>query len=218
MGCAGVLHCKRLFSGGRICSQIGLCTYVHAHKQLSNSRLRHRSTVYAPAHPIPGKLRKKPDHVGLGAVRQWQRSAMRGRSARPFKIRRSNMHREATVFGWFVLILGVLGIASGCEILIRGAIHAEGSSCKALCGISLLLAQFFFAHSGGRCGGIFLLVIRRMRSFGWLSSPERQIEDMVLNSCYGSFAEAAPAPACLRQKIHKNSLCHIPHAQRLLSF
>lgn len=53
------------------------------------------------------------------------------------------MRRDATVFAWLILILGVFGTANGSAILIRGAFHAEGASCKAICGISRLFADFF---------------------------------------------------------------------------
>lgn len=53
------------------------------------------------------------------------------------------MYRDSTVLAWCVLILGVFGIVDGSDILIGGAIHTDGSSCKAICGLSLLLSQFF---------------------------------------------------------------------------
>lgn len=85
------------------------------------------------------------------------------------------MHREATVFGWFMLILGVLGIANGSDILIRGAIHAEGTSCKAICGLSLLLAKIFTPNIGAVAAGIFYLLLGSCLAFvGYLVLRGRQ--------------------------------------------
>ena len=90
-------------------------------------------------------------------------------------LRKSDMHREATVFGGFMLILGVFGIANGIAILIRGVIHAEGSSCKAICGISLLLAQFFNPAVGAvSAGSIYLLIGSCIAVLGFMVLRNRQ--------------------------------------------
>lgn len=85
------------------------------------------------------------------------------------------MHREATVFGWCILILGVLGIANGSAILIRGAVHAEGISCKAICGISLLLAELFTPAIGDvAAGAIYLLLGSCLALVGYQVLRDRQ--------------------------------------------
>lgn len=85
------------------------------------------------------------------------------------------MRREAMVFGWFILILGVFGIANGSAILIRSAIHVEGASCKAICGISLLLAELFTPAIGDvAAGAIYLLVGSCLALVGYLVLRDRQ--------------------------------------------
>jgi small neutral amino acid transporter SnatA (MarC family) len=69
------------------------------------------------------------------------------------------MYRESTVLAWCIFILGVFGIADGSDALIRGAIHAEGSSCKVICGLSLLLSQFFSPAVGALATGIIYLLL-----------------------------------------------------------
>lgn len=69
------------------------------------------------------------------------------------------MRREATVFGGLILALGVFGIANGSAILIRGAIHAEGTSCKTICGISRLLAELFTPAIGAASAGAICLLL-----------------------------------------------------------
>ncbi|WP_287876647.1 hypothetical protein [Aquitalea sp.] len=69
------------------------------------------------------------------------------------------MYRGGTIFAWCVLILGVFGIADGSGILIRGVIHAESTSCKAICGLSLLLSQFFSPAVGALAAGIIYLLL-----------------------------------------------------------
>lgn len=69
------------------------------------------------------------------------------------------MYRDSTVLAWCVLILGVFGIVDGSDILIRGAMHTDGSSCKAICGLSLLLSQFFSPVVGALATGIIYLLL-----------------------------------------------------------
>ncbi len=69
------------------------------------------------------------------------------------------MRREAMVFGGFILVLGVFGIVNGSAILIRGAIHVEGTSCKAICGILLLLAELFTPEFGAAAAGSIYLLL-----------------------------------------------------------
>lgn len=71
------------------------------------------------------------------------------------------MRREAMVFGGFILVLGVFGIVNGSAILIRGAIHVEGTSCKAICGILLLLllAELFTPEFGAAAAGAIYLLL-----------------------------------------------------------
>lgn len=85
------------------------------------------------------------------------------------------MRREATVFGRFILILGVSGIANGSAILIRGAIHAEGTSCKTICGISRLLAEIFSPAVGAAsAAAIFLLLGSCLALVGYLVLKDRK--------------------------------------------
>lgn len=69
------------------------------------------------------------------------------------------MYRKSTVLAWCVLILGVFGIVHGSEILIRGAMHTDGSSCKAICGLSLLLSQFFSPAVAPLAAGVIYLLL-----------------------------------------------------------
>ena len=69
------------------------------------------------------------------------------------------MRRDATVFAWLILILGVFGTANGSAILIRGAFHAEGASCKAICGIARLFADFFSPVVGAASAGAIYLLL-----------------------------------------------------------
>ena len=69
------------------------------------------------------------------------------------------MHRQSTVWAWCILILGVFGIAGGSDVLMRGAVHAEGSSCKAFCGLSLLFAQLLGPAAGAIAVGVIYLIL-----------------------------------------------------------
>ncbi|WP_159877079.1 hypothetical protein [Aquitalea denitrificans] len=69
------------------------------------------------------------------------------------------MYRERTVLAWCIFIFGVFGIVDGGDALIRGAIHAEGSSCKVICGLLLLLSQFFSPAVGALAAGIIYLLL-----------------------------------------------------------
>ncbi|QBJ79769.1 hypothetical protein [Aquitalea sp. USM4] len=69
------------------------------------------------------------------------------------------MYRDSTVLAWCVLILGVFGIVDGSDILIRGAMYADGSSCKAICGLSLLLSQFFSSAVVALAVGVIYLLL-----------------------------------------------------------
>ena len=53
------------------------------------------------------------------------------------------MRREAKYVGWFLLILGIASIAINCLTLAGGDYQASGTSCKAICGISLLISEVF---------------------------------------------------------------------------
>ena len=69
------------------------------------------------------------------------------------------MYRDSTVLAWCVLILGVFSIVNGSDILIRGAMHTDRSSCKAICGLSLLLSQFFSPVVAPLAAGIVYLLL-----------------------------------------------------------
>ena len=69
------------------------------------------------------------------------------------------MHRQSTVLAWCILILGVFGIAGGSDVLMRGAVHAGGSSCKVICGLSLLLAQLLGPAAGALALGVIYLML-----------------------------------------------------------
>ena len=53
------------------------------------------------------------------------------------------MRREAKYVGWFLLILGIASIAINCLTLAGGDYQASGTSCKAICGIGLLISEVF---------------------------------------------------------------------------
>ena len=53
------------------------------------------------------------------------------------------MCREAKFVGWFLLILGITSIAISCIIWAGGDFQAKGTSCKAICGIGLLISEVF---------------------------------------------------------------------------
>ena len=53
------------------------------------------------------------------------------------------MCREAKFVGWFLLILGITSIAISCIIWAGGDFQANRTSCKAICGIGLLISEVF---------------------------------------------------------------------------
>ncbi len=54
------------------------------------------------------------------------------------------MQRKVKLIGMFALLLGAVAVSSGISIWIGGSPAAsEGLSCKAICGITLLIAEFF---------------------------------------------------------------------------
>ena len=69
------------------------------------------------------------------------------------------MRRKAKILGWFFLLLGIGGIAMGCLLFAGNEYPASGTSCKAICGITLLASEIFNPNVGRFLeGGLLLLV------------------------------------------------------------
>jgi hypothetical protein len=67
------------------------------------------------------------------------------------------MEREAKWVGWFALVLGCVGILAGVGTLAGGFVPAEGTSCKAICGLALLATEVFGAGVGTLVAGLLWL-------------------------------------------------------------
>ena len=51
--------------------------------------------------------------------------------------------------GAFVLALGIFALVVSANLLLGGAAQSGGLSCKSICGLTLLVTQFFGARAGG---------------------------------------------------------------------
>jgi hypothetical protein len=67
------------------------------------------------------------------------------------------MRREAILFGWFLLVLGCSGILAGIGQLLNGSLPAAGLGCKAICGITQLMATLWGSNSASAVGGLLWL-------------------------------------------------------------
>ncbi|MDR0217137.1 MAG: hypothetical protein LBJ15_24440 [Comamonas sp.] len=79
------------------------------------------------------------------------------------------MRREAKIAGYFFLLLGIGGIAMGCLLFVGNESPASGTSCKAICGIALLVSEVFNPNVGRFIeGGLLLLAGLGFTFFGHL--------------------------------------------------
>ncbi len=69
------------------------------------------------------------------------------------------MRREAKMVGAFVLALGIFALVVSANLLLGGAAQSGGLSCKSICGLTLLVTQFFGARAGGFLGSLLWLLV-----------------------------------------------------------
>ncbi len=69
------------------------------------------------------------------------------------------MRREAKMVGAFVLALGIFALVVSANLLLGGAAQSGGLSCKSICGLTLLVTQFFGARAGGLLGSLLWLLV-----------------------------------------------------------
>ena len=69
------------------------------------------------------------------------------------------MQRESKLFAWFAMALGCAGMLLGLAALLGWPIHASGSSCKAICGLSLLFTELLGDRAGMWVGGLLWLAV-----------------------------------------------------------
>lgn len=78
------------------------------------------------------------------------------------------MHREARLFGLFLLMLGLAALVAGTGALLSGELPREGLSCKAICGLSLLVSEVLGIQAGAAFGGGLLLTLGAVAALlGW---------------------------------------------------
>lgn len=69
------------------------------------------------------------------------------------------MTREAKLAGTFLFVLGLFGLYVGARFLLLGEPPAtNGSSCKAICGLTLLFTELLGRDAGRILGGTLWLV------------------------------------------------------------
>ena len=79
------------------------------------------------------------------------------------------MRREAKFVGWFLLILGISCISIGGIVLAGADFQARGTSCKAICGIGLLISEVFNPIAGNFIeGSLSILIGSGFTYFGYL--------------------------------------------------
>ena len=61
--------------------------------------------------------------------------------------------------GAFVLALGIFALVVSANLLLGGAAQSGGLSCKSICGLTLLVTQFFGARAGGFFGSLLWLLV-----------------------------------------------------------
>lgn len=64
------------------------------------------------------------------------------------------MRREAKLVGAFFVALGLVAVLGGTSLLFGVSSQSEGLSCKALCGLSLLIAQLLGTSAGTFTAGL----------------------------------------------------------------
>ena len=77
------------------------------------------------------------------------------------------MMREQKLVGALLLALGLSAMFAGVRSLAFGA-SAAGDGCKAICGVMMLVAQFFGSEAGNVVGGLLWLCLGvPFVLFGW---------------------------------------------------
>jgi hypothetical protein len=69
------------------------------------------------------------------------------------------MRREIRLVGFFAVFLGLSAFVAGLATLSGSSVPSGGLSCKAVCGLSLLAAEFFGPAFGARMAGFLWIVI-----------------------------------------------------------
>lgn len=78
------------------------------------------------------------------------------------------MQRESKLIAWSAITLGAAGMLLGLAALLGWPIQASGSSCKAICGLSLLFTEVLGDRAGMWVGGLlWLLAGLVFFGFGW---------------------------------------------------
>jgi len=84
------------------------------------------------------------------------------------------MQRETKLFAWFAITLGAAGSLMGLAALLGWPVQASGSSCKAICGLSLLFTEVLGDRAGMWVGGLLWLAVGlAFFGFGWRVRTER---------------------------------------------
>ncbi len=84
------------------------------------------------------------------------------------------MQRETKLFAWFAITLGAAGILMGLATLLGRPLQASGTSCKAICGLSLLFTELLGDRAGMWVGGLLWLAAGlAFFGFGWRILKER---------------------------------------------
>ena len=74
------------------------------------------------------------------------------------------MRRETKLVGYFSVILGLLAFHTAIKALF-GSSFPIGGSCKAICGLSLLIAEFFGPAYGALVAGFLCVAIGMIFTF-----------------------------------------------------
>lgn len=91
-----------------------------------------------------------------------------------FPISLHRMQRETKLFAWFAITLGAVGILMGLAAFLGWPVRASGSSCKAICGLSLLFTEVLGDRAGMWVGGLLWLAAGlAFFGFGWRLLKER---------------------------------------------
>jgi hypothetical protein len=69
------------------------------------------------------------------------------------------MQRETKLIAWFAITLGAAGSLMGLAALLGWPLQASGTSCKAICGLSLLFGELFGERAGMWVGGLLWLAV-----------------------------------------------------------
>ncbi|PND38926.1 hypothetical protein C1O66_16265 [Paucibacter aquatile] len=78
------------------------------------------------------------------------------------------MQRETKLFAWFAITLGAAAILMGLAALLGRPLQASGSSCKAICGLSLLFTELLGDRAGMWVGGLLWMAVGLgFFGFGW---------------------------------------------------